>query len=320
MNAPAHAELSVVLPTDTWDTIRPVVERLERQSIAASIELVLVVPSAAAAGIERLQRGRLGALVVVEVGAILPLARARAAGVRAARAPLVFIGETHSFPRAGWAEAIVGAAANDAFSVLVPGFGNANPNGVLSWSGFLFDYGGWQQGHAGGEVAAIPIFNSVYRTAVLHGLGDRLEHAMGHGDALVVELRAHGHRALLVPAARLDHVNVAQPRAWMRERLAVGRLLGANRSVAWGRPRRLAYAAAFPLIAVVLARRALAGVRRNGGADRAPRGTLPAMLLAAALKAVGEAQGYLGGAPQKVEDVADEFELHKLAYAGRRRR
>jgi hypothetical protein len=317
MSSPGRAELSVVLPTDTWETIRPVVERLERQSIAERIELVLVVPPGAAAGVARLQRGRLGALVVVEVEAILPLARARAAGVRAARAPLVFVGETHSYPRAGWAEAIVTAAARDQFAVFVSGFGNANPNGVLSWSGFLLDYGCWQHGHTGGPVDTLPIFNSVYRTAVLHALGDRLEHALGHGDALVVALRASGQRALLAPDARLDHVNVAQPRAWVQERVATGRLLGANRSVAWSWPRRLAYAGACPLIALVLALRALRGVRRHGGTPRAPRGTLLAMLAAASLKAFGEAQGYLGGASRRVEDAADEFELHKLAYSGR---
>lgn len=318
MNAPTHARLSVVLPTDTWRTIRPVVERLERQSIAALLELVLVVPSRAAAGVEHLQCGRLGALVVVEVGDVRPLAHARAAGVRAARAPLVFLGETHSFPRAGWAEAIVAAGAHDAYSVIVPAFGNANPNGVLSWAGFLLDYGAWQQGHAGGEVQTIPIFNSVFRTAVLQGLGDRLELAMGHGDALVVELRATGHRALLAADARLDHVNVAQPRAWVRERLATGRVLAANRSVAWSRLRRLAYAAAFPLIALVLAKRGIAGTPRREP-HQVPRGTVPAMLAASLLKAFGEAQGYLFGAPRRVEDEADELELHKLAYAGRAR-
>jgi len=318
VNAPAQLRLSVVLPTDTWRTIRPVVERLERQSIAALIELVLVVPSREAAGVERLQRGRLGALVVVEVGDVRPLARARAAGVRAAHAPLVFLGETHSFPRAGWAEAIVAAGAQDAYSVIVPAFGNANPNGVLSWSGFLLDYGAWQQGHAGGEVQTIPIFNSVFRTALLQGLGERLERAMGHGDALVLELRATGRRAVLAADARLDHVNVAQPRAWVRERIATGRVLAANRSLDWSWARRLAYAAAFPLIGLVLARRGFAGNARSER-QRAPRGTVPAMLAASFLKAFGEALGYLAGAPRRIEDVADELELHKLAYAGRGR-
>ena len=96
-------------------------------------------------------------------------------------------------------------------------------------------------------------------------------------------------------------------------------MLGANRSLTWSPLRRLAYAAAFPLIALVLAQRALPGAR-SGGARRAPRGTVPAMLAAVSLKAFGEAQGYLFGAPRRIEDAADEFELHKLAYAGRRRR
>jgi hypothetical protein len=319
VNAAVHPQLSVVLPTDTWRTIRPVVERLERQSVARAIELVLVVPSRAAAGVEHLQPGALGALSVVEVGEILPLARARAAGVRAARAPLVFVGETHSYPRAGWAEAIL-AAASESFSVVVSAFGNANPSGVLSWSGFLADYGGWQHGHAGGEIATQPTFNSVYRTALLQGLGDRLENAMGHGDALVRELRTSGHRIVLAPDARLDHVNVAQPRAWVRERLVTGRVLAANRSQAWSWARRIAYAGAFPLIALVLVRRALPAVAAARDARAVPRGTAAAMIAALSLKAVGEAVGYLAGHSRGAEDAADELELHKLAYAGRGRR
>jgi hypothetical protein len=311
--------LSVVLPTDTWDTIHPVVERLRRQTVASTIEVVLVVPESGAASFARMPREGFGAVAVVTVEAILPLARARAAGVGAATAPLVFLGETHSYPQPTWAEAIVAAAAaRDDIAVFVPVFGNANPNGALSWSAFLLDYGGWQDGHHGGEIDGVPIFNSVYRRRVLTEVADP-GLALGHGDAMALHLRAHGHRALIVPAARLDHVNIAQRRAWIRERLSTGRLLAANRASVWGWARRIAYAGAFPLIAAVLARRALPSAYRHGGAA-APAGTVPAMLAAITLKAFGEALGYAGGGSPRVEESADEFELHKLSYAARDRR
>ena len=40
--------LSVILPTDTYATIRPVIDRLRRQTVHDQIEVVLVAPSAEA--------------------------------------------------------------------------------------------------------------------------------------------------------------------------------------------------------------------------------------------------------------------------------
>lgn len=317
MSSAGGLALSVVLPTDTWETIRPVIERLRRQTLPERVEVVLVVPSGRAAGVERMHREGFGGFVVVETGSIIPLNGARAAGVRAASAPFVFLGETHSYPKPGWTAAIVAAADRDTFAVVVPVFGNANPNGVLSWAGFLSDYGVWKHGRTGGEIALIPTFNSVYRRSVLLELGDRLESALTHGDELVLGLRAAGHRAILEPAAQLDHVNVTQPAAWMRERLSTGWMIGANRGRRWGWGRRIAYAAAWPLIAAVLAARVLPTVREIDGARRAPIGTAAMMIAAAGLKALGEAVGYLFGACERVEARADELEVHRLAYAGR---
>lgn len=98
-----------------------------------------------------------------------------------------------------------------------------------------------------------------------------------------------------------------------------GRVLAANRSRAWSVPRRVAYALAFPLIALVLAARALPSARARATEPAAPRGTVPAMLAASWLKACGEALGYVAGDSRRAEDVADELELHKLVYAARGR-
>jgi hypothetical protein len=319
MSADRALDVSVVLPTDTWETIRPVVERLRRQTSPGRIEVILVVPSERTAGLERMSRDGLGRVVVVEVGDIVPLARARAAGVRAATAPLVFLGETHSYPHPGWAEAIVAAAERDGASVIVSGFRNANPNGVLSCAGFLSDYGGWTDDRAGGEIAGVPIFNSVYRRSVLLALGDRLEAGLGHGDELIVLLRQNGHRAVFEPRAKLDHLNIARAAPWIVERLTTGWLIGGNRAERWGFPRRLAYAAASPLIAVVLASRVLPFASRSAAERPAPAGTRLVMLFGAGLKAIGEAAGYLLGPSRRAEVRADELEVHKLAYAARGR-
>lgn len=317
MMSPVAPALSVVLPTDTWETIRTVVERLRRQTVATAIEVVLVVPSEGDAGLDRMDRGGFARVVVVAHGSIAPLAGARAAGVRAATAPLVFIGETHSYPHRGWAAAVLAAAERGPYAAIVPAFGNANPGGALSWAAFFSDYGAWVEGRPAGEIEDIPTFNSVYRRSTLLELGDRLELALAHGDELNVYLRTRGHRAIFEPAARLDHVNIAQPAAWLWERLICGWMIGGNRGRRWTWMRRIAYAGAWPAIAVVLAARILPIPRPAADGRRAPVGTSLLMVAGTWLKAIGEAIGYLLGPSERVEIAADELEVHRLAYVRR---
>ena len=50
----------------------------------------------------------------------MQLPAARAAGVRAAGAPVVFVGETHTYPHERWAEALI-AAHEHAWTAVTPG-------------------------------------------------------------------------------------------------------------------------------------------------------------------------------------------------------
>ena len=101
-----------------------------------------------------------------------PFGAARAAGVRAARAPLIFIGETHTYAHPEWAEALIKAHAGP-WAAVVPGFGNANPVGALSWSLFLLDYGLWLHMMPARETVMAPTHNVAYKRQVLLDLGER---------------------------------------------------------------------------------------------------------------------------------------------------
>src|SRR5262245_8258820 len=94
LNVP-EPKLSVILATDTYPTIRPVVDRLRRQTARGQIELMLVAPSAAAVSAVMAHRGDFADIRIVECP-FDDLAPARAAGIRAAAAKFVFVGETHS--------------------------------------------------------------------------------------------------------------------------------------------------------------------------------------------------------------------------------
>ena len=102
-----RAELSVVLTTDTRQTIRGVLRRLQNQTARALTEIIMVVPRGQADAFTESDARGFADFRIVEVEEICPLARARDAGVRASTAPLVFLGETHAYPHPDWAQALI---------------------------------------------------------------------------------------------------------------------------------------------------------------------------------------------------------------------
>ena len=309
------ARLSVVLATDTYETIRPVVDRLRRQTIRAHLEVVLVGPRALQQDAHRTAFDEFAAVQVVDIGSPTPLPGARAAGVRRASAPIVFIGETHTYPHPGWAEALV-RAFEQPWAAVVPAVDNANPGGVLSWAAYLSDYGKWGYDRPAGEMQDPLIYNTAYRRSVLLDLGDDLERALDpNTDALWPALWARGHRAWFEPAARIDHLNVGLPGPFVTEKLAAGLLVGAGRARRWPWRRRLLYLLAAPAIACVLTTRPLADARRIACTQPLPRGTRLGVVAGALLKALGEAIGYATGAAWFAEAHMAEIELHKVKYA-----
>jgi hypothetical protein len=94
----------------------------------------------------------------------------------------------------------------------------------------------------------------------------------------------------------------------MRLRFHSGRLFAAARAGRWSRARRLAYAAAAPLIPVVRLRRILAQAWRRRSAAL-PINAFPALAFLFVCDAVGEMAGYLLGAGAEVQR-AGEFEFH----------
>lgn len=309
----APLALSVVVNVDEWRWTSGAVAALERQRRAREIEVVLVCPDAGRLGLPAEAGAGLGALRVVE-HPITPVGSGRAAGIRAAAAPLVVIGETHVYPGPDWADRLVDAHAAGAAAV-VPEIGNANPS-PLSWAGLMLDYGRWTVGQEDG-VDFLPRNNVALDRAVLErASGGDLERLLGPLDDVLQGLERVGGRAVRARGARIEHLNVVAPRAWVVERLMIGRMSASSRALRWGLGRRVAYAAAFPAIAAVIALRGITRARRAGCLD--PRvGT--AVVVAAALQSVGELRGYLRPDIEGAERRMSPFEIHKVAYAGRGR-
>lgn len=307
--------LSVILATDTYETVRAVIDRLRRQTLCREIELVLVSPSAAAIDAALTRREDFAAVKNIQVQST-EISAARAVGIRSASAPLVYIAETHSYARPDLAEILI-PALSDSWAAVTPAIGNANPKGALSWAALLSDYGRWIEGLPAGEIPAPPPHNAIYKRHVLLELGDRLEPALGLSDELPLWLHAHGYRTYFEPAAQIDHVNVTRPRDWVCERFVSGWVVGSNRAKRWSLGRRLLYVGGSALIPAVLLWRILPGAWQNIRSRHLPFATIPAMIAAAILKAAGELCGYVGGTPDYAEHQMQEYEVHKLAYLAR---
>jgi hypothetical protein len=313
---PARApRLSVCLPTDKLETLRPVFARLREQTIAAAIEIVIATPEAAATRAGVVHESAFASVRVVEIGALVPLGSARAAAVRAASAPYVFLGETHSFAESHWAETLV-TRLDEGWSVVVPGFANANPGSVLSWAGLFLDYGGWLQERPPGEIRYWPLNNSACRRAALLECDDDLERGLSYGDQLLLALRQRHHRVYFEPRASLLHLNISRLRFWIDERWVAGVLVARHRSRDWSRARRLAYVLASPLIPLVLFARVAPSAVATIRARRLPLAMLPAMLLGAVAHGLGELIGYARlGSVEDAEARMTEYEIHKAQYA-----
>jgi hypothetical protein len=134
------------------------------------------------------------------------------------------------------------------------------------------------------------------------------------GDELYLTLRARGHKSYFEPAAGIQHVNLNRFRPFVRERYLAGALIGAYRSARWSFTRRMAYALGSPLIPIVTLSRIQKGVRETARSQSLPRGTIPAIVLGAMVKAAGEMRGYLLGAPESAEEEMTGYEVRKLAF------
>jgi hypothetical protein len=305
--------MSAVLATDNLRTARRTLDCLRAQTIRDRLEIVLVSISGEPLGIAADELAGFAAHVLVEPATPLSLRLGRAAGIRAAQAPLVFVAETHAFPHPDMAERLL-AAIRPPWTTAVPGFCNANPDGAVSWSNLISDYGPWLAALPSGERPTCPPYNTVFpRSFAIEEL-ERDENAFAPGYDLVAGLRAGGHRIFGERAARLDHANVSLRRTWLGQRFVTGRSQAAVRLTGWTRYRRAVYALGSPLLPFVFlgrCARPLAAARR---VHRIPWLTAPALVAGVVAVAAGELTAYVAGGSREVHETADEFELHKVAY------
>ena len=309
----SEPELSLIFVADRYETIRTTVRHAAEQTAHDRLEALIVAPSAAELAADRSELERLACSRVVEVDRLRSLPWARAQGIRAARAPVVVLTESHSFPHPDWAERLI-AAHRGPWAAVGPVLANGNPGPSLSWASLLIAYGRWMEGAPPGPVDDLPGHNSSYKRDLLLSYGDRLEDMLEMESALHHDLRARGHRLYLEPAAKTAHVNVSRLPSFLAVRFHSGRLFGAARAEGWPLWRRLAFVLGSPLIPAVRLARFVRDLRRpDAPAGLLPR-VLPALTLGLMVSSLGEAVGYALGAGASTHGRED-IELHRGQHA-----
>jgi hypothetical protein len=292
---PGSPAISVVLPTTSdFGSIATTVRYLRRQTIAGQIELVIVAmarpdfsPDASACegfhGVQVVHAGRRSH------------GHACAEGVRAARADVVVFAEDHCFPEPDWAAALLAAYVSPEIAAVGPVFRNANPGTTVSWCDFVIGYGPWIDPYAAGDRPFLAGHNSSYRRDALLALGDDLADSLESETVLHLALRSEGRRLVLEPRARAAHTNFGRFAVWIPVQYHCGRVFASERARRWGRPRRLFYAAASPLIPCVRLVRATRQLR--GSPEQRPSllRLLPVLLLGLAADGLGQMIGYVAG-------------------------
>jgi hypothetical protein len=252
-------------------------------------------------------------VVSVSKDVLSELHRARAAGVRAATAPLVVFGETHSFPEPGWAEALMAAHRRQPWAAVGPAMSCGNPESAMSWANFFIDFGEWIERRQPQEMERLPGHNSAYRRDLLLEYGPGLEDALASEWHLQADLRAHGHGLFFEPAARTRHLNVVGLVS-LRARFDHARVFALWRSRAWSRRRRLLYAVGSPLLPFRRFPPIFREVMRAGKARDVRLFALLWILLAAS--AAGELAAYAWHHPGSSTERFASTEIHRSRFAG----
>ena len=304
----AHPQLSVILyAADSFAAVGKTLRYLHAQTARDRLELVLVAP----ANVQ--QQADLTGARRVEVPAGAPAHVARAAGMRAATAPMVVLAEDHSFPEPGWAAALI-EAHRGPWAAVGPVIGNANPGSLLSWVSLFINYGQWAAPHPGGVMRDLPGHNSSYKRVLLLAYGPALEQMLERESNLHEDLQSKGHQLYLEPAARTNHVNVSRWRSTILDQCLGGRSFAGARAATgqWSSGQRLRACLVTPLVIAGWLRAILRHIRRCGcWAQLWPR-ILPALVVSLGARGLGEIVGYISGGGDATAVLADiEFHRHK---------
>lgn len=316
-SSPQNPVLSAILPT--WDTMGAVaitLAHLQRQSIAAHMEVVIVCPDVELLGLQEKDLAPFMAWRVVETGPFESRSQAFAAGVLAARGEFTVFCEDHCFPAAGWAEALVKRHREGDYAAVGPTFENANRENAISDSDLLMAYGNFLQGLPGGEKFCLPGHNSCYQREMLLKEGDGLPKALESEYLLHGRYAREGNKLYLEPEARVYHMNFATWSSVTKASYLAAKVLGSQRAIAWPAAMRILFFFAWPAVPFLRLRRIWPLARQAGWASGRLTAVLPSLFVSLIASAFGEWIGNLFGRRCRTSAVV-QYEFHRDRFSPR---
>lgn len=280
---------------------------LEAQTARDRLELLIAVGAHG-----RAEPG--GRLRTVTSG--VTLGEMRAAGARAARAPLVAYLFDHCHPRPGWAQAVIDAFAPGVSAV---GYVFEDDDGASypARAALCSDFAAWTVAATPGPVDRLAWQDVAYRRCDLLALGPQLDRLLDFDDPVFVELRRGGAVLVLAAGAVVRHAGLRDLRDNMGASHAYSRLVAARAAEREGldRRRRMLRAALLGLVAPPLGLVRLSCLVARSPARLARLvALLPAIALFQLAGAAGLARGCLSGEGPAAMDVRRaELELDRSA-------
>lgn len=312
-------EMSVVIVTpDDYKTVRKTIKHLRAQTIKEKLEIMIVAPSLSNLDLNESELKEFLCFDVVEFGPIKSSAKARAAGIRRASAPVIAFVEDHSFPDPRWAEVLV-KTHQQPWTAVGPALCNANPESTTSWANLIIEYGPWLDPTEARIVDHLPGHNSTYKRLHLLDYGPELEGMLEAESILHWNLRAKGYQLYLEPAAKTSHLNFSLAFSSIKLRFYSGRLFASTRSQHWPSLRRFFYFAGSPLIPLIRLLRILRELRQPRRPQKLLPRILPSLVIGLVSDGIGETVGYALGMGNVVEKLSD-LEFHRERHLNRRDR
>jgi hypothetical protein len=293
MSAPSTIALTaVVLMPRRFEELTASLFHLQRQTIARSIEVVLVHTAAGRDSIDVTPFDGFGRFTPVRVDAIPTVGDGFVAGAKVACAPIVSLVEDHVFLDPNWAERVCEAHTATCAAV-APRMRNGNPGTLTSWANFLACFDEAFALNTSGHLESGPGHNTSYKRSVLEQYDTELRTLYQSERTFHYRLRRDGHAVVGEPRAELAHVNISIPREAFAHALLGGVMFGQYRGRGMGVFEKLTRSLLAPVVPPLRLWRTLRvlGPRHvlNGEAPLLAFAMLPLLLLA---HAAGEVAGY----------------------------
>jgi hypothetical protein len=313
-NSTSPAMSVIVFTPEGFAHIGQIVKHLAAQTVSEKLELVIIHMAGSTVTVPAEYQASFARLVWVAIADRDDLGQVRAAGARAATAPIIAFAEDHAFPIPTWAEQFL-EAHQGPWAAVGPSFANGNPASQISWADFMLNFGNFAEESVSGVTTLLPWHNISYKRDVLLGYGPRLADLLSVEGNLLADLQAQGQKLYMAAQAQIRHVNISILSFFIQEHLHAGRLFGGMRvsQNKWPGWRRLGYAGAVPLLAAVRFWRLRPHLQRvNRKHSILPR-VLPLLFLGLGLHSLGEGWGYLFGTGNSMQHKG-EFEYFRYRF------